>query len=75
MPKVRNKFVSSKSNAVESSAESKAAHTEIASKEHRGAIVGAAAAGLTGAIGAQAQVQGPLTRTTRHPNFPSRWLR
>jgi len=69
MPKVRKKFVSSKRNAVESSAESKALTRRSLLKNTAGAIVGAAAAGLAGAIGARPQVQ-DSTRTTRHPEFP-----
>jgi len=74
MAKVRKKSVSSKRNAVESSAENKGFTRRSLLKNTAGAIVGAAAAGLTGAIGARAQVQ-DSTRTTRRPNFPSRWLR
>src|SRR6267142_5970717 len=69
MPKVRKKFVSSKRNAVESSAESKALTRRSLLKTTAGAIVGAAAAGLTGAIGARAQVQGLYTYNAP-PEFP-----
>src|SRR6266853_2292907 len=69
MPKVRNKFVSSKRNAVESSAESKALTRRSLLKNTAGAIVGAAAAGLAGAIGARAQVQGLYTYNAP-PEFP-----
>src|SRR5258706_5098121 len=69
MPKVRKQSVSSKHNAEESSSEDKMLTRRLLLKNTAGAIVGAAAAGLTGAIGARAQVQGLYTYNAP-PEFP-----
>src|SRR6267143_563110 len=69
MAKVHKKFVSSNRNAVESSAENKGFTRRSLLKNTAGAIVGAAAAGLTGAIAARAQVQGLYTYNAP-PEFP-----
>src|SRR5258706_3901988 len=69
MPKVRKQSVSSKHDAEESSSEDKMLTRRLLLKNTAGAIVGAAAAGLTGAIGARAQVQGLYTYNAP-PEFP-----
>ena len=69
MPKVRKQSVSSKHNAEESSSEDKMLTRRLLLKNTAGAIVGAAAAGVTGAIGARAQVQGLYTYNAP-PEFP-----
>jgi hypothetical protein len=69
MPNFRKDSVSSKHTTVESSAESKRLTRRSLLKNTAGAIVGAAAAGLTGAIGARAQVQGLYTYNAP-PEFP-----
>jgi hypothetical protein len=69
MAKVRKQSVSSKQDAAESSTENKALTRRSLLKNTAGAIVGAAAAGLTGAIGARAQVQGLYTYNAP-PEFP-----
>src|SRR5258706_9242295 len=69
MPKVREQSVSSKHNAEESSSENKMLTRRSLLKNTAGAIVGAAAAGVTGAIGARAQVQGLYTYNAP-PEFP-----
>src|SRR5260370_30698881 len=69
MRKVLKESVSFKSNAVESSTESGGLTRRSLLKNTAVAIVGAAAAGLTGAIGARAQVQGLYTYNAP-PEFP-----
>src|SRR5260370_12238702 len=69
MRKVLKESVSFKSNAVESSTESGGLTRRSLLKNTAVAIVGAAAAGLTGAIGAPAQVQGLYTYNAP-PEFP-----
>src|SRR5882757_11241932 len=56
-------------DAEESSTENKTLTRRLLLKNTAGAIVGAAAAGLTGAIGARAQVQGLYTYNAP-PEFP-----
>ncbi len=69
MRRVLKESVSFKSNAVESSTESEGLTRRSLLKNTAGAIVGAAAAGLTGALGARAQVQGLYTYNAP-PEFP-----
>src|SRR5258705_1396899 len=69
MLKVRKQSVSSKHDAKESSTENKTLTRRSLLKNTAGAIIGAAAAGLTGAIGARAQVQGLYTYNAP-PEFP-----
>src|SRR6202158_854846 len=69
MPKIRKESVSPKCNAGESSAENKGFSRRLLLKNTAGALVGAAAASLTGAIGARAQVQGLYTYNAP-PEFP-----
>ena len=69
MPKLTKESVSSKRNAEESSTENRALSRRRLLKNTAGAIVGAAAAGLTGRIGARAQVQGLYTYNAP-PEFP-----
>jgi hypothetical protein len=69
MPKVRKDSDSSERNAVESLAEGKGLTRRSLLKNTAGVIVGAAAAGLTGAVGARAQVQGLYTFNAP-PEFP-----
>src|SRR6202521_1307201 len=69
MPKVRKDSDSSESNAVESLAECKGLTRRSLLKNTAGAIVGAAAAGLTCAVRARAQGQGLYTYNAP-PEFP-----
>src|ERR1700675_4164180 len=69
MAKVRKQSVSSTHDAEQSSTENKTLTRSSLLKNTAGAIVGAAAAGLTGAIGARAQVQGLYTYNAP-PEFP-----
>src|SRR4030088_3479213 len=69
MPKVRKQSVSCKHDAEQSSTENKALTRRSLLKNTAGAIVGAAAAGITGAVAARAQVQGLYTYNAP-PEFP-----
>jgi hypothetical protein len=69
VPKVTKESVASKRNAEESSTENGAPSRRRLLKNTAGAIVGAAAAGLAGRIGARAQVQGLYTYNAP-PEFP-----
>src|ERR1700719_722006 len=69
MPKVREQSVSSKCNSEELSTENKTLTRRSLLKNTAGSIVGAAAAGITGAIGARGQVQGLYTYNAP-PEFP-----
>src|ERR1700726_1174983 len=69
MPKGRKDSVSSKHSTVESLVESKGLTRRALLKNTAGAFVGAGGAGLTGAVGARAQVQGLYTYNAP-PEFP-----
>src|ERR1700737_852392 len=69
MPKVPKNTVSPKHNASESSPDIKGLTRGSLLKNTAGALVGAAAAGLTGAIGARGQTQGLYTYNAP-PEFP-----
>src|ERR1700736_1400787 len=69
MAKVRKESVTSERNAVESSAKRQGLTRRSLLKNTGGAIVGAAAAGITRAITARAQVQGLYTYNAP-PEFP-----
>src|ERR1700680_1413275 len=69
MPKARNDSFSFKRNAVGCSVEGEGLTRRSLLKSTAGALVGAAAAGLTGVIGARAQTQGLYTYNAP-PEFP-----
>jgi hypothetical protein len=69
MSKFRKEYGPSRRNSEKASTENKTLTRRALLKNTAGAIVGAAAAGLTGAIGARAQVQGLYTYNAP-PEFP-----
>ena len=69
MSKFRKEYGRSRRNSEKASTENKTLTRRALLKNTAGAIVGAAAAGLTGAIGARAQVQGLYTYNAP-PEFP-----